>query len=42
MSPTAQSALCDSSMTHTVPPTITSPSPTGAAYDGASLIRPRM
>ena len=42
MSPLAYSGWRDSSTTQTVPPTMTSPTSTGAAYDGAALIRPRM
>ena len=41
-SPTANPSYRDSSTSATVPPTITSPTATGSAYDGASLSRPRM
>ena len=42
MSPASSDGSRDSSTTHTVPPTSTSPTATGSAYDFASLIRPRM
>ena len=41
-SPTANAALRDSTTWLTVWPTIGWPIATGAAYDGSSLIRPRM
>jgi hypothetical protein len=41
-SPTAKSGWCEISTRLTVDPTMTSPIATGGAYDGASLILPRM
>ena len=42
MSPTAYCSERVATTSLTVSPTITSPRPTGGAYDLASLIRPRM
>ena len=42
MSPGASDSSRDSTTSATVPPGMTAPSSTGAAYDLASLIRPRM
>ena len=41
-SPTSRSGDLDPTTWQTVPPTMSPPTGTGSAYDGASLIRPRM
>jgi hypothetical protein len=42
MSPGRSASSFDSTTSATVPPSITSPISTGAAYDFAALMRPRM
>ena len=41
MSPTLKLGLCEATTSPTVPPVITSPMPTAAAYEAASRRRPR-
>ena len=41
-SPSANPSCRDATTRPTVPPVITSPSSTGAAYDGPAFMRPRM